>query len=149
MEVTVEADESGSGNDREGIPVSAHDGDDGDDVKREEDSVAESAKGYSLKKDEGWSDRNVPGDNTAQAKEEESGNVAANTEGLDEASEGGKQGCAGGARQGHWKEEEGCGNEGKSSSTNMKAGNNDDVNDGEDFCRWEGGLCGCEGAGKQ
>ncbi|RMC14487.1 hypothetical protein DUI87_09583 [Hirundo rustica rustica] len=32
----------------------------------------------------------VPGDNTAQAKEEESGNVAANTEGLDEASEGGK-----------------------------------------------------------
>ncbi|RMC14503.1 hypothetical protein DUI87_09599 [Hirundo rustica rustica] len=50
MEVTVEADESGSGNDREGIPVSAHDGDDGDDVKREEDSVAESAKGYSLKK---------------------------------------------------------------------------------------------------
>ncbi|RMC14505.1 hypothetical protein DUI87_09601 [Hirundo rustica rustica] len=31
---------------------------------------------------------NVPGDNTAQAKEEESDNVAANTEGLDEASEG-------------------------------------------------------------
>ncbi|RMC14534.1 hypothetical protein DUI87_09631 [Hirundo rustica rustica] len=139
MEVTVEADDSGSGNDREGIPVSAHDGDncdatESDDVKREEDSVAESDKGYSLKKDEGWSDRNVPGDNTAQAKEEESGNVAANTEGLDEASEGENKDVQVEQDKDTGKEEEGCGNEeGKTSRTNMKAGNNDDVNDGEDF----------------
>ncbi|RMC10431.1 hypothetical protein DUI87_13236 [Hirundo rustica rustica] len=139
MHVTVEADDSGSGNDREGSPVAANEGDNcdaigGDDVKIEEEGDAESATGYSSRQDEAWSDRNVPGDNTAQGNEEESGNVAANTEGLDEASEGEDQDVRVEQDKDTGKEEEGYGNEeGKTSGTNLKAGNNDDVNDGEDI----------------
>ncbi|RMC10156.1 hypothetical protein DUI87_12955 [Hirundo rustica rustica] len=168
--VTVEADESGSGNDREGIPLCASDGDDddaiegddvevdgsdrgndregspvaanegdnsdaieGDDVKTEEDGDAERDNGYYLKKDEGRSDRNVPGDNTAQGNEEESGNVAANTEGLDEASEGEKKDVLVQQDKDTGKEEGHGNEEGKTSGTNRKADNNDDVNDGEDI----------------
>ncbi|RMC10417.1 hypothetical protein DUI87_13222 [Hirundo rustica rustica] len=138
MDVTVEADDINSGNDREGSPVSANEGDDNDaiegnnDVKVEEDSDAESHNGYDLKKDEGWSDGNVPRDHTAEGSVEDPGIVAGNTEGLDETSEGESKDVQVEEEKDAAKEE-GDGNDEKTCSAHMKAGQNGDVNDGEDI----------------
>ncbi|RMC10402.1 hypothetical protein DUI87_13207 [Hirundo rustica rustica] len=137
-DVTVEADDINSGNDREGSPVSASEGDDNDaiegnnDVKVEEDSDAESHNGYDLKKDEGWSDGNVPRDHTAEGSVEDPGMVAGNTEGLDETSEGESKDVQVEEDKDAAKEE-GDGNDEKTCSAHMKAGQNGDVNDGEDI----------------
>ncbi|XP_064278038.1 uncharacterized protein LOC135301666 [Passer domesticus] len=92
-DVTVDADNNGSGSDREGSPVAADEGDDdviegNCDIKVEEDSDVYNDNGHELKKDEGWNDGNVPGDNTTDEAEEEPGNIAEKAEEVDEAEEG-------------------------------------------------------------
>ncbi|XP_072775224.1 uncharacterized protein [Taeniopygia guttata] len=102
--MALEADDSGTENDREGRPVAAGDGDKDDaicysnyDVKvkedgdvnsgnydAKEDSHVNDGNGYELKK-EGQSDGDVPGDTTTEGDEEEPGSVAGNE--LDEAME--------------------------------------------------------------
>uniref|UniRef100_A0A8C0VDD7 Uncharacterized LOC111923089 n=1 Tax=Cyanistes caeruleus TaxID=156563 RepID=A0A8C0VDD7_CYACU len=136
IDVTVEADNSSSGNDREGSPVASNEGDDddaiegNDEVKGKEDSDVKSDNGRDLKKDEGLSDENVPGDNTAEGNEEP-GNVAGNAEGLDKANGGANKDVQVEQDKDAGKEEEGDGNEEKNNGGNMKAGNRD-VNEGED-----------------
>ncbi|XP_058718367.1 uncharacterized protein LOC131591567 [Poecile atricapillus] len=136
FDVTVEADDDGSGNDREDSPVASNERDDddaiedNDEVKEKEDSDVKSDNGHDLKKDEEWSDENVPGDNTAEGNEEP-GSVAGNTEGLDEANEGENKDVQVEQDKDAGKEEEGDGNEAKNNGGNMKAGNRD-VNEGED-----------------
>ncbi|XP_056372240.1 inositol 1,4,5-trisphosphate receptor-interacting protein-like 1 [Oenanthe melanoleuca] len=135
-DVTVEADDSSSGYDREGSPVAANEGEDDDaidgnsDVKVKEDTNVKS--GLDLKKDEGRSEGNIPGDNTAEGNEDEPGNVLGNMEGLNEGNEGGNKDVQVEQVKDAGKEEEGGGNEEKSRSANMKASNSDDVNEGED-----------------
>ncbi|XP_041333610.1 LOW QUALITY PROTEIN: uncharacterized protein LOC121359029 [Pyrgilauda ruficollis] len=137
-DVTVEADDSGSGNDGEGSPVTADEGDNddaiegSDDVKVKEDRDVNSDNGHDLTKDEGWSDGNVPGDNTAEGDEEEPGNVAGKAEDLDEADEGENKDVQVEQDKDAGQEEEGDGSEENTNGTNLKVGNNDDVNEGED-----------------
>ncbi|XP_068045841.1 uncharacterized protein [Anomalospiza imberbis] len=94
IDVTVETDDSETENDREGSPVAEdeRDNDDAiegnDDVKVKEDSDGNSDNGHDLKKDEGRSDGDVPGDSSGDGNEEEPGHGAGNKEDLDEANEG-------------------------------------------------------------
>ncbi|XP_053833828.1 uncharacterized protein LOC128807437 [Vidua macroura] len=153
-DVTVEADDSGTENDREGSPVAADEGenddaiegnpvaaDEGDnddaiegndDVKVKEDSDVNSDNGHDLKKDEGRSDGDVPGDSTAEGNEEEPGNVTGNEEDLDEANKGENKDVQVEQDKDTGKEEEGDGNEEKTNSVTIKAGNNDDADESED-----------------
>ncbi|XP_068046405.1 uncharacterized protein [Anomalospiza imberbis] len=102
------------------------------DVQLKEDSYVNSGNGQVLKKDEGRSDGDVPGDSTAEGNEEEPGNVAGNKEHLDEANEGENKDVQVEQDKDTGKEGKGDGNEEKGNSANVKAGNNDDVNEGED-----------------
>nr|XP_030147002.3 uncharacterized protein LOC115498373 isoform X2 [Taeniopygia guttata] len=90
-DMALEADDSGTENDREGRPVAAGNYDvkvkeDGDvnsgNYDAKEDSHVNDGNGYELKK-EGQSDGDVPGDTTTEGDEEEPGSVAGNE--LDEA----------------------------------------------------------------
>ncbi|XP_056340751.1 uncharacterized protein LOC130249728 [Oenanthe melanoleuca] len=123
-DVTVEADDSS----RDGSPVAASEGDDddtiegSDDVKVKEDS---DVNGHDLKTDEGWSDGNVPGDKT-EGSEDEPGNVAGNTEDVNEGNEGENKDVQ--VEQGKDAgKEEGDENEEKSCIENMKVSKSDDV----------------------
>ncbi|KAM4753992.1 uncharacterized protein ACIQIH_000596 [Cyanocitta cristata] len=136
IDVTVEADDSGSRNKEEGSPVAANEeGDDDDanerdeDVKLKKDSDVKSDDGHDAKKDEGWSDGNMPGDNTAEGNEEEPGNVTGGVEDLDEVNEGENKDVKVEPDKDAGKED-GDGNEEKTDDAYMKAGNSDDVNKG-------------------
>ncbi|RMC10152.1 hypothetical protein DUI87_12951 [Hirundo rustica rustica] len=117
--VTVEADESGSGNDREGIPLSASDGDDDDAIEGDDVEVDGSDRGNDR---EGSPVAANEGDNSDAIEE-----------GLDEAGEGEKKDVLVQQDKDTGKEEGHGNEEGKTSGTNRKADNNDDVNDGEDI----------------
>nr|XP_031359561.1 uncharacterized protein LOC116183149 [Lonchura striata domestica] len=146
-DITLEADNSGTEDDREGRPVAADDGNKDDatednyDVKMKEDSDVNGGNydvkedndvnnGYHLKK-EGQSDRDMPGDITTEGNEEEPGDVAGNKEDLDEANEEKTKDAQVDQDKDTVKEEE-EGNEEKNNSVTIKAGNNTDVNEGED-----------------
>ncbi|KAF4793956.1 hypothetical protein TURU_107567 [Turdus rufiventris] len=141
-DVIVEKDNSSSGHDIEGSSVAANEGEGDDviegnsDVKVMEDIDVKSDNGHDFKKDEGWNDGNVPGDNT-EGNEDRNGNVAENTEGLDEGNEGVNKDVQVEQDKDAGKEEEGdgsvlgTGSEEKSHGVDMKASNSD-VNAGED-----------------
>ncbi|XP_068061297.1 uncharacterized protein [Anomalospiza imberbis] len=135
--MTVEADNSNIENDREGSPVAVDEGDNddaiegNDDVKVKEDSDANNDNGHDLKKDEGRSDGDVPGDSRGDGNEEEPGHVAGNKEHLDEENEGENKDVQVEQNKDTGKEE-GDGNEEKTKSVTIKVGNNNDVNEGED-----------------
>ncbi|XP_032934575.1 uncharacterized protein LOC117006310 [Catharus ustulatus] len=125
IDVIVEADNSKSGHDIEGSPVAAKEGENDDaiegnsDVKVKEESDVKSSNYHDLKKDEGWSDGNAPGDN-GEGNEDGNGNVAGDPEGQDEGNEGEKKDV-------QVDQEKNAGN-----AATMKASNSDDVNEGED-----------------
>ncbi|XP_048157848.1 uncharacterized protein LOC125325145 [Corvus hawaiiensis] len=135
--MTVEADDSGNENEGEGSPVAANEGEEDDasegneDVKVKEDQNVKNEDACDLKKDEGRSDGNVPGGNTAEGNEEEPGNVARHKEGHADANEGENKDVQ--VEQDHdaEKKEGGDGNEEKNNDANTKAGNNDDVEEGQ------------------
>ncbi|KAM4783690.1 uncharacterized protein ACIQIH_006383 [Cyanocitta cristata] len=135
--MTVEADDSGNENEGEGNPVAANEGEEDDasegneDVKVKEDQNVKNEDACDLKKDEGRSGGNVPGGNTAEGNEEEPGNVARDKEGHAEANEGENKDVQ--VEQDHdaEKKEGGDGNEEKTIDANTKAGNNDDVKEGQ------------------
>ncbi|XP_048155925.1 uncharacterized protein LOC125324310 [Corvus hawaiiensis] len=134
--MTVEADDSGNENEGEGSPVAANEGEEDDasegneDVKVKEDQNVKNEDACDLKKDEGRSDGNVPGGNTAEGNEEEPGNVARHKEGHAEANEGENKDVQ--VEQDHDAEKKGGdGNEEKNNDANTKAGNNDDVEEGQ------------------
>ncbi|RLV82396.1 hypothetical protein DV515_00016693 [Chloebia gouldiae] len=136
IDMTLEADNSSTENDREGSPVAADDGDKDDviegyyDVKAKEDGDVNTANDYDAKK-EGQSDGDVPGDTTAEGNEEEPGNVAGDKEDLHEANEGENKDVQVDKDRDTGKEE-GEGNEENTNSATIKAGNNNNVNEGED-----------------
>ncbi|XP_039917482.1 inositol 1,4,5-trisphosphate receptor-interacting protein-like 1 [Hirundo rustica] len=124
--------ESGSGNDREGIPLCASDGDDddaieGDDVEVDGSDRGNDREGSPVAANEGDNSDAIEGDDV---KTEEDGDAE---QGLDEAGEGEKKDVLVQQDKDTGKEEGHGNEEGKTSGTNRKADNNDDVNDGEDI----------------
>ncbi|XP_068034871.1 inositol 1,4,5-trisphosphate receptor-interacting protein-like 1 [Anomalospiza imberbis] len=103
-----------------------------DNVKVKEDSDVHRDNGHDLKKDEGRSDGDVPGDSRGDENEEEPGHVVGNKEDLDEANEGEHKDVRVEQDKDTGKEEEGDGNEEKNNSVTIKVGDNNDINEGED-----------------